>query len=218
MSVVLTTTGLIATVTIDDLGGRDYVHPITVEMAGADVSEYTYEEVRESFDLGVALDNGYISITNDGEVVGDSDALKLVQPKVTAVGNVNPSNVGGGAASMVMSFASGNISYIEGNSSTYQKLASFIYGGTDSIGAIIKINVNAWITNNGTVDVRLVCCGDGSIVAEFLGIDTQDENNLVNMGTISNLPTTSDFIEIQGRKVAGGGASKLRIGSVELEY
>ncbi len=218
MSVVLTTTGLIATVTIDDLGGREYVHPLTVDMAGDSTSEYTYEEVRESFDLGVALDNGYISITNDGEVVGDSDALKLVQPKVSAIGGVNPSQVGGGAASMVMSFASGNVSYIEGNSSTYQKLASFIYGGTDAVGAINKININAWITNNGSVDVRLVCCGDGSIVAEFLGINVKDENNLVNMGTISNLPTGADFIEVQGRKVSGGGASKLRIGSVELEY
>lgn len=133
-------------------------------------------------------------------------------------GTTTPGDVGGGAASMVMSFASGNISYIEGNSSTYQKLASFIYGGTDAIGAINKININAWVTNNGAVDIRLVCCGDGSIVAEFLGINTQDENNLVNMGTVNNLPTSSDFIEIQGRKISGGGASKLRIGSVELEY
>ena len=212
--VLLTT---VQTVTINDLGGRTFTHPL-VDYDLTDGGEYNYEEIRASSDLGLALDNGFVSITNDGEVVGDSDALKLVQPKVTAVGNVNPANVGGGAASMVMSFASGNISYIEGNSSTYQKLASFIYGGTDAIGAINKININAWITNNGAVDIRLVCCGDGSIVAEFLGINTQDENNLVNMGTISNLPTSSDFIEIQGRKISGGGASKLRIGSVELEY
>jgi hypothetical protein len=38
------------------------------------------------------------------------------------------------------------------------------------------------------------------------------------MGTISNLPTSADIIEVQGRKVTGGGASKVRIGSIELEY
>ena len=93
MSVVLQTTGLVASVTINDLGGRVYAHPITVDLAGTIDSEYTYEEVRESFDLGVALDNGYISLTNDGLVVGDSDSLKLVQPKQTAT---NSGNIIGG--------------------------------------------------------------------------------------------------------------------------
>jgi hypothetical protein len=217
MSVVLTTTGLIATVTIDDLGGRDYVHPITVEMAGADVSEYTYEEVRESFDLGVALDNGYISITNDGEVVGDSDALKLVQPKVTS-GNASPSSVGGGAASMVMSFASGNSSYVETSSSSYAKFASFLFGGTIRVGDIDKININAWISQSGSVDVRLVAYDSGAVIAESTGITSMDEGNVVDMGVISNLPTGADVIEVQGRKVTGGGSRKLRIGSIELEY
>jgi hypothetical protein len=84
MSVVLQTTGLVASVTLDDLGGRTYVHPITVDLAGAISSEYTYEEVRESFDLGVALDAGYVSIINDGIVVGNSSALKQIQPKQTS--------------------------------------------------------------------------------------------------------------------------------------
>lgn len=132
--------------------------------------------------------------------------------------SIDPVDVGGGAASMVMSFASGGISYIEGGQNTYQKLASFIFGGTDEIGVITNININSWVSNNGSVDVRLVCCGDGSVIAEKLGINSQLETNVVNMGTITNLPTGADIIEIQAKKVTGGGASKARIGSLELQY
>jgi hypothetical protein len=82
MSVLLSTTGLVSSITIDDLGGRTYAHPSSnVELAGTVDSEYTYSEVRESYDLGVALDAGYISMTNNGIVVGDSDALRKVQPE-----------------------------------------------------------------------------------------------------------------------------------------
>lgn len=87
MSVVLTTTGVLGTVTIDDLGGRDYVHPITVDLAGTNNSEYTYDEVRESFDLGNALDSGYISITNSGNIIGNSSDLKNVQPQPAPTGS-----------------------------------------------------------------------------------------------------------------------------------
>lgn len=197
------------------MGGRSFVHPLV----DCDLtSEYTYQEIRESEDLGAELDAGNITITNDGEAVLDSTSLKLVQPTTGDGTGSSPSQVGGGAASMVMSFASANSSYVEGGQSTYQKLASFIYGGSNVIGIVKSINLNAWISNNGTVDVRLVCCGTGLVIAEITGINSQNETNVVNMGSISNLPTTADIIEVQGRKVTGGGASKVRIGSLELEY
>jgi hypothetical protein len=50
--------------------------------------------VRESYDLGVALDAGYISMTNNGVLVGDSDALRKVQPEP------NTDTGGGGGVSL----------------------------------------------------------------------------------------------------------------------
>ena len=110
-------------------------------------------------------------------------------------GNI-PSDIGGGAASMVMSFASGSIKHVETGATSYKSLAHFIYGGSDDIGEIINFNINAWVTN----------------------ITSLNENNIRSMGVITNLPTQTAVIEIQGQKATGGGASKLRIGSVELQY
>ena len=79
MSVLLSTSGTLGTVTIGDLGGRSFVHPVT----DLDISEqYTFEELRGSEDLGAALDSGYISIVNDGQIVGNSSGLKTVEPTV----------------------------------------------------------------------------------------------------------------------------------------
>ncbi len=62
MAVLLTT---VQTVTINDLGGRIFVHPLTNYDLTSD-GEYTYEELRSSDDLGASLDAGDISILNYG--------------------------------------------------------------------------------------------------------------------------------------------------------
>jgi hypothetical protein len=49
------------------------------------------------------------------------------------IGGTSPSEIGGGAASMVMSFASGGIKHVETGATTYKSLAHFIYGGSDDI-------------------------------------------------------------------------------------
>jgi hypothetical protein len=130
----------------------------------------------------------------------------------------NPSEIGGGAASMVMSFASGGIKHVETGATTYKSLAHFIYGGSDDIGAIVNFNINAWVTNNSTCCVRFYDLTNNAVIAEVTNITSLNENNIRTMGTITNLPTQPAVIEIQGQKATGGGASKLRIGSVELQY
>lgn len=129
-----------------------------------------------------------------------------------------PSDIGGGAASMVVSLASGSIKHVETGATSYKSLAHFIYSGSDNIGSIINFNVNAWVSNNGTVCVRFYDLTNANVIAEIIDISSQDESNIRSMGTISNLPTQPAVIEIQGQKATGGGASKLRIASVELQY
>lgn len=84
MSVLLTT---VSTVTINDLGGRTFTHPlINYDLT----SEYTYSEIRTSDDLGTELDAGNITITNNGIAVLNSTALKKVQPEPdTATGGTD---------------------------------------------------------------------------------------------------------------------------------
>ena len=136
----------------------------------------------------------------------------------TGIGGTLPSEIGGGAASMVVSLASGSIKHVETAATTYKSLAHFIYGGSDNIGSIINFNVNAWVTNNGTVCVRFYDITNANVIAEIVDITSQNEYNIRSMGVINNLPTQPAVIEIQGQKATGGGASKLRIASIELQY
>ena len=114
--------------------------------------------------------------------------------------------------------ASGSIKHVETAATTYKSLAHFIYGGSDNIGSIINFNVNAWVTNNGTVCVRFYDITNANVIAEIVDITSQNEYNIRSMGIINNLPTQPAVIEIQGQKATGGGASKLRIASIELQY
>ena len=75
MGVLLTT---VQTVTINDLGGRTFTHPLT----SYDLTdEYTYQEIRGSADLGAELDAGNVTITNNGTTVNNSSELKKIQPE-----------------------------------------------------------------------------------------------------------------------------------------
>ena len=129
-----------------------------------------------------------------------------------------PGAVGGGAASMVVSLASGSVKHVETGATTYKSLAHFIYGGSNNIGSITNFNVNAWVTNNGSCNVRFYDLTNANVIAEITDITSQDEFNIRSMGIITNLPTEAAVIEIQGQKATGGGASKLRIASIELQY
>jgi hypothetical protein len=133
-------------------------------------------------------------------------------------GAVLPSQIGGGAASMVVSLASGSIKHVETGATSYKSLAHFIYGGSNNVGSITNFNVNAWVSNNGTVCVRFYDLTNANVIAEIIDISSQSEANIRSMGVINNLPTEAAVIEIQGQKATGGGASKLRIASVELQY
>lgn len=58
MSFLITTTGTLTPMTIDDLGARTFIHPtVSYDLE----QEYTIEEIRESVDLGVLLDAGHVT-------------------------------------------------------------------------------------------------------------------------------------------------------------
>jgi hypothetical protein len=73
--VLLTT---VQTVTINDLGGRTFTHPL---IAYDLTSEYSYQEIRNSSDLGIELDAGNVSIISDTVPVLTSAELAQVEPQ-----------------------------------------------------------------------------------------------------------------------------------------
>tara|TARA_R110000765_G_scaffold386217_1_gene478205 strand:+ start:2658 stop:2954 length:297 start_codon:yes stop_codon:yes gene_type:complete len=78
MGILLTT---VNTVTINDLGGRTFTHPLVAyDLTG----EYEYSEIRSSADLGNALDSNNVSLVNNGVVVSSSADLKKIQPEPNA--------------------------------------------------------------------------------------------------------------------------------------
>jgi hypothetical protein len=130
---------------------------------------------------------------------------------------IPPSEIGGGASSMILSFASGGSKHVSSTSPTYESLAHCIYAGSDAVGPVTTINLNAWKSAGAaTGDVRLVDLSTGLTIVESLGITSTLENNVLDMGTISNLPTTPTVFEVQGRK--SGGGITLYIASIEFGY
>lgn len=68
-SVLLTTTGTLSPVVINDLGGRAFTHPITDLNIGL---EFTLIEISESEDLQAALDAGHITLKDAlGNAISD---------------------------------------------------------------------------------------------------------------------------------------------------
>ena len=69
MAFIISTTGVQATVTFDDLGKRAFAHP-TVDY---DLElNYTQEQIRQSTDVQNAIDNNWITVKDaDGNPVTD---------------------------------------------------------------------------------------------------------------------------------------------------
>jgi len=73
MAFLITTTGSLGTVVINDLGARTFVHPVV----GYDINqEYAIEEIRDSADLGNALNSGYVTGLYNAVVITSSAQLQ----------------------------------------------------------------------------------------------------------------------------------------------
>lgn len=77
MQILLSTTGTLSNVTINDFGGRVYTHPTTNYNI---LEEYTIELVRDSSDLQLAITNGYITLKDEfNTTISDLKKITLSQ-------------------------------------------------------------------------------------------------------------------------------------------
>ncbi len=80
----------------------------------------------------------------------------------------------------------------------------FMFAGTSKVGAITKIFLNCWRTaGTGTFDLRIVNAENAQVICTATLQSSTDDANIIDMGTISNLPTTRTIFEVQGQVSSG---------------
>ena len=102
---------------------------------------------------------------------------------------------------------------------TYSRLITFKYDGSDNIGDIDYVEIICWKDSNVTsYDIRLVNRQNSDVIAEATGL-TNNTLDINDLGTISNIPTESTILELQGRRVGGSGNNKnVYIESANIYY
>lgn len=92
----------------------------------------------------------------------------------------------------------------------------FTFAGTNKVGTPSKIYLNAWrTTGNSTFDLRIVRADNAQVVAELLSQSGTDDQALLDMGTLSNLPTARTVLEVHAQ--VGNGSTAAFLGSVYIE-
>jgi hypothetical protein len=155
---------------------------------------------------GTTIGGTALGLVPDDGIVGNGSRVLL--------DNGNWGSIGG-SKSMILTFGSEGSPELSTSSNTYVRLASFIYGGTDAVGALAVIRVNAWRSGGTSIEARIVDLGSAAVICEVL-ITSSLEDNLEDMGILSNLPTNESIFEVQMRKTGGG--AKALMASIELEY
>jgi hypothetical protein len=87
---------------------------------------------------------------------------------------------------------------VQTTSSSYEKVASFIFPGTSVVPDVSKIN--ALVRRNGSADsmsIRIYDVTNMNSVAELTGVTNTDEAVISDLGAISNLPAGEATFEVQ---------------------
>lgn len=105
----------------------------------------------------------------------------------------------------------------QSKSSTYDTVGIFIFRGSDLIGTPASIKAIFGCDVGVTGDVRIYDVTNGMIVAEMIG-STAAYPSIVDLGTISNVPTGEALWELQVRKTAGGGNDDVLAAGVSVRF
>jgi len=84
---------------------------------------------------------------------------------------------------------------------SFKVLAKFIYRGSNLVGIPNSIRILAW-TSATSGDIKFFDKTNGNTIVEKN--ITNSVEAVIDMGTLSNIPTTEAVIEIQAKKTGGG--------------
>ena len=110
-----------------------------------------------------------------------------------------------------------NWQYIDHKKSTWGVVGSFLFAGTDALGIPASIRVIAGVTTADEVGVRIYDLTNNNVIAEVRN-QTGSYPSIINLGTISNLPTGAAVFELQVIRDAGNSSKKVRATGVSIAF
>lgn len=174
----------------------------------------------------VAKRLGYCDMENDGSF--NSDTEQMVEfdfdfnpPIEEAEWTWDGDTFNQGAS--ISSTHSSLMQHVDVNGSSrfnfWRTMSRIIYMGLDDVGAIQKIEIIAYMDADVTsYDVRIVDKGNQSaVVAQVSGL-TNTDDDIIDMGTISNLPSSKTRFDIQIRKNGGAWRKEAYLDSIMITY
>ena len=104
-------------------------------------------------------------------------------------------------------------------STNYQKLGTFKYGGSKKLGTIDYIDIISYKEESPTsYSVRIHDRTNDQQIAEVTGLTNTEEED-IDMGTISNVPTDPAVLEVHAKRVgANGNSRKIYVDSVTIYH
>ena len=111
-----------------------------------------------------------------------------------------------------LSYAEKGVPYLEclGISATMteNKVAQFIYPGTNNVAPILKFKANLWnedVINVSAIVIQVYDITNSTVISTSASIATPTtETNIISLGAISNLPASQAVFQIQVRTVQVG--------------
>jgi hypothetical protein len=161
-------------------------------------------------------------VFKQGEVeiyIESPDGLSSKEMTMDNLGNLNIDAKRVSAANVIaLPFTTEKNPYIVAENDNYTKMAEFPYQGSNVTGAPSAIKIIASKSSNATdFSIRIDNGDNGDVICEVTG-QTNDQMAIINMGTISNVPTTEAILEIYGKKTGSGAGKKGMLSSLLIEF
>ncbi|MHA1754540.1 MAG: hypothetical protein ACTSYR_03375, partial [Candidatus Odinarchaeia archaeon] len=162
-----------------------------------------------------------LEILEEGEVISEG------ANSVDFIGNVDVSDgegditvdilgasSGGEGNNTTISFGDHTGAFLLSDKSVYEVRANIIYRGSNNIGIINKIKAIAWVKQSEKPgDILIYDVTNGNIIVEKNGINGE-VSEIIDLGTLSNIPTEEAVFEIQLRNIPG----EMYFASLMLEF
>jgi hypothetical protein len=101
--------------------------------------------------------------------------------------------------------------------STYTTVGTFGFAGSNEIGVPSVLRAIIGVEDATSLDARVQDITNNQTIAEVTGV-TDAFPTIVNLGTISNVPTGAAVWELQIRRNTGTGNQQVRASSLALVY
>jgi len=102
------------------------------------------------------------------------------------------------------SFTGENGDGAETKSATYETVAAFIFEGSAALAAITSIKAIASADGSTSADIRIFDATNSLVIADLTGF-TNATPEIIDLGSISNVPTGEALFELQLLRDGGGG-------------